>query len=357
MDIYDINDKRKQNEFKSISFSKFQKIKVKKELIKCLSANKIESACYWSVELICAGHFTELWETIILYISRYIHLGNPKLPIYIAMRFENFKDILNNGYVNNELLLRNNLKIRQLFAEIIGVLAFSRKKHTFEPIKIDKEDEFNLNNIASHLKAPHIDFAKNVFKSDDPKELYIAINELAYHISDESKNVVNACFWLEWILEYELLCKSKKEKCFCERRSFAPVQDKFQLDIIWIIWDVILYQINKKNDELLKKIINSLITIFSIKYSSGVKKRRRFIIYFAIALITENYDKNIAMITNKKDIENIIKKIQFTYKDVKKNEEDPGTDYLFTSQAKSNLDKTVERLDKMNSINTFIPRK
>ena len=351
MNTYEINDVRKQSDFKSISFSKFQKIKVKKELIQCLISNKIESACYWTAELICAGHFFDLWEAIILFISRYIHLGNPKIPIYIAMRFEKFKEIVMNGYGDNELSLRNNIKIRQLYAEIICVLCSSRKKHTFEPIKIKKEDEFNMAFMSTRLKAPTIKYCASIFKKEDPKELYIATNELSYHISSESKNAVSCCYWLEWILEYEVLCNRRKDKCICERRSFAPVQEKYQTDIVWIVWDIILRECSNKNNELITKIINSLLLIFSIKYTGGVKKRRRFIIYFAISLLTEKIDLDVPMISNQKEIANVIKKINIIYKDIKKNEHSPNTDYLFIEhKEKSNLDKTIERLEKMNKI-------
>ena len=351
MSDVDINDIRSSKEFKGITFSKFQKTKVKSEIISCLSSGKVESACYWTGELICAGQFFDVWETIILYISRYIHLGNPRLPIYIAMRFENFKTILSNGYVDNELRLRNNPKIRQLFAEIISILCFSKKKHTFQAIKIKKQEEFDMTFIASKLKAPNVNYAQKIFLKTDPKELFIAVNELGYHISKQSKNAVNACYWLEWLLEYYALCKKRKEKCECERRNFATVQDKYQMDPVWLIWDTILMESSLRNNKANNKIIKALLNIFCIKYTSGVTKRRRFLIYFAISLLTETVDLTSEIISdeNKDAIQNIVKKIDnVVYRQIKKNEESPNTDYLnHGASGKSNIDKTIERLEKM----------
>ena len=82
-----------------------------------------------------------------------------------------------------------------------------------------------------------------------------------------------------------------------------------------------------------------------------MKKRRRFVIYFAIALLTEPVDFKIEMINNKTEIDLIVNKIGLVYKDVKKNELAPATDYLFNNvdggSKRSNLDKTIERLEKM----------
>jgi len=346
----EINDKRNPTEFKGITFSKFQKTKVKKELLSCLCSSKIESACYWGAELICAGHYSDLWDIIILFFTKYIHLGNPKLPIYIAMRIENFKSIVMNGYVDNELRMRNNGKIRQLFTEIITILCISKKKHSFEPIKIKKTDEFNMALMSAKLKAPSVNYASLFFKKGDAKELYIAFNEFAYHISSESKNVVSASYWLEWILDFEILCKKQKESCLCERRSFAPVQDKYQMDSIWVVWEIIIGECKTKRNPILNKIMESLLTIFCIKYTSGIKKRRRFIIYNAIALLTEPSDLKVEIVNDKRQVDNILKKIDVVYQDVKKNEVSPNTDYLLHNIGKSNLDKTVERLEKMNKL-------
>jgi hypothetical protein len=352
MNETDINDKRSISEFKGITFSKFQKSKVKSELIKCLIAPKLEHACYWTAELICSGHYADLWEIIILFIGRYIHLGNPKLPIYISMRINNFKDIISNGYIGNELAMRNNMRVRKLFSEIISVICHSKKKHSLEAIKIEKKDEFNITHMASRLKAPKISYVQDIFKPDDPKELFIAMNEFAYHISKESKNNVTACYWLEWILEYEILCKQQKEICLGETRQFAPIQDKFKNDIIWILWDIILHECKMKNNPLINKIINSLLEMFSIRYNSSAKRRRKFLIYFAISMITEPLDLSIDIIHDKKELDIIINKVSIVYKEVKKNEEPLEMDYLYNGVERTNSDKTFERLQKMNSITT-----
>jgi hypothetical protein len=246
--------------------------------------------------------------------------------------------------------MRNNAKIRQLFAEVISVLCHSRKKHSLEAIKITKADEFNMTHMASKLKAPTIKYVEDIFKPDDPKELFIAMNEFAYHMTKDSKNSVSACYWLEWILEYETLCKHKKELCMGETRQFAPIQDKFKNDIIWLVWDIILHECSSKKNPLLSKIINSLLEIFSIKYTNGVKKRRKFLIYYAISILTDPLDLTIEIIANKNELDAIIKKIGIVYKDVKKSEESLNVDYLYAGVERSNLDKTIERLEKMNAI-------
>jgi len=354
MSNIEINDKRSQSDFRAITFSKYQKTKVKKELLQCLVSSKVEPACHWSAEFICSGHFIDLWEIIIYFISKYLHLGNPLLPSYIVHRIENFKNIMSNGYVGNELSLRNNPNIRTLFAELISTLCLSRKSHVFEPVKIKKEDEFNMSHMSTRLKAPNITYSANIFRNSDPTELLIAINEFSYNISNDGKNSFNACYWLEWIIEYDIICKKNKEPIQIERRDWAPVDPKYQMDPIWLIWGSILEYVKIKNCKITEKIINALLGMFCLRFTPGVRKRRRFLVYFAISLLTEPVNYKIPIWSNKDTIQTITKKIDVIYQEIKKNEEKPATDYLFSGVEKSNLDKTIERLEMMN--NAIMPK-
>lgn len=353
----EINDLRPEREFKGISFSKFKKVDVKKELLNSLINSKIEPACYWSAELICAGHYSDLWEIILLFFSKYVHLGNSNIGIYLEMRINDFKSIANNGYTDNMLRLRNNDRIRKLFCEIMCILCDAKRRHSFDNVKI-KNDDLNMISVKDKFKAPSTEYGEEVFTTEDPKELFPFVNELAYSVTSSGNNQMNACYWIEWIIEYENRCKVLREKIFCERRNFAKVDSKFQKDIVWIIWDIFLKE-SEKRSKFIVKLIQSLLTLFCLKYTTGCHKKRKNLMYLAISILCENFtpEKEIIRHTQLELVNTIKKKIDLVYSQIKKNEESGGTDYLFMGMKSANLEKTIAKLEKMNTFGeTFIPR-
>jgi hypothetical protein len=354
MNDIEINDIREQKDFKGITFSEFKKTDVKNELVKNLYNAKIEPACYWCAEMICAGHYGDLWDTIIGFYTKHIHIGNPKLITYLELRINNFKEIVINGYRDQELRLRNSEKMRRLFCEVMCVLCEAKKKHCYSEVKVKKED-FDLTQMTERFKAPNVKYAEEIFQKDDPKELFIAANEFAYNITDEGKNSVSACYWMEWIIEFETICKQKKEKIKCERRIFAKVEPKCQMDIVWLIWDIFLKEAQKRNT-LVQRIVNSALNIFCLKYRSGCHKKRRLLMYFVIEMFTEPYTLE-DIVKDKNKIMVIMANINKIYKQIKKNEHSPGTDYLYQNVHASNLEKTIAKLETMNSLGAeYIPR-
>jgi hypothetical protein len=337
----EINDIREIKDFRGVSFSKFKKIDVQKQFIKSVLDSAIEPACYWGCELICSGHFKDLWDSIILVFAKHIHSANPKLAVYLDRRLNGFVDILNNGYVSNELRLRNNEKIRKMFAEVISIITFSKKSHPYEEIKIKIEYE-------AKLKAPDLSFA--ICFKNDPKQLFVPLNEFVYAL--KTKNIFDACYWITWFIEYDCHCRSRKTPLVVERRTFLK---NLNQNVVWMLWDVIL-EYSKNSETIVVTIIRSLLNIFAKKYSIAENKKKMFIFYFVVTLLSgPNQYSTIS--DNMDDVNAVVDSIESIYKQIKVNEKSPNTDYLFNDVKNINLEKTIEKLEKMESLtNIFIPR-
>lgn len=346
-----INDIRNQPDFKGITFSEYKKTDVQKQLLENITKVKIENSCYWIGELICSGHYSDVWEIFIQYSCKYIHLGNPKIIIYLENRYNVFKNIIDKGEYLNELQLRNHPIIRKLFCEITTTICLSEKTNSVEPIKI-KKDEFDMTQISEKLTAPDIKYIQDIFKQDDPKEFFIPANEFAYSISPDKHSMLNACYWIEWTIEFEKICKKKKNKCNCESRVFVKVENKYRNDIIWILWDIIFHYAETKT-KFINKCIQSCFKVFCIKYTTASCKKRRYLLYFAVSLITQKVDENIELISqnNNNILKNTINNINLIYKQIKKKEKSPNTEYLFKNmEQESAFEQSMKKMELINSI-------
>jgi len=95
----------------------------------------------------------------------------------------------------------------------------------------------------------------------------------------------------------------------------------------------------------------ALLNMFCVKYTTGAAKKRRYLLYFAVSLLTQPVSTNIELINDKKLIQNIIERIDSVYKQIKKNEISPKTDYLFANLTKEhNLENSMKKMDIVNMI-------
>jgi len=191
-----IYDNRPDKEFNTTTFSNYKKSDVIKALIKSINTQDVENSVFWSVELLCSGRLKDLWDIYLQAMGKYIRSGNPKLAIYISTRFDKFKDIIMNGYSDNEIEVRSSIEMRKLIAEITLVLCFSPKKPALEMLKINKKTDFSFDILGKQLKADSMLWCKKVMIDDDPNEIILAINEFSYHLN--KKNLLKSCYWVDW---------------------------------------------------------------------------------------------------------------------------------------------------------------
>jgi DNA-directed RNA polymerase beta' subunit len=79
--------------------------------------------------------------------------------------------------------------------------------------------------------------------------------------------------------------------------------------------------------------------------------------YFVIEVFTEPYALEEEIVRDKNKIITISQNINKIYKQIKKNEHSPGTDYLYNNMKSTNLEKTIAKLETMNNLGAeYIPR-
>jgi hypothetical protein len=346
-----IDDMRSANDFRGVTFSNYKKTEVRAQMLKHMIQGHVEQSCYWCAELVCAGHFLDAWENIFHFMSKHIHLGNPKMAIYVDARFTIFKNIVSEGQFQQELQLRNHAPVRKLFAEVICNLALSNKKPSFEPVKIHRQEEFDITLINDRIKAPSSEYACSAFRPKDPKELFIAVNEFAYQLA--CKNMTMCCYWIEWMVEFDVICKRRKQPVVCVARDYVDDR-KHKGDIVWMLWDALVESCEARGDAFVGRVMASLLSIFCVKYTTSVAKKRRYVMYMAVELLTEYGTSSASastsaaefeIVANKEILANVLDKIDNVYKQIKKNEQRGKSDYLL-----SGLDDETAMFNALNQM-------
>ncbi len=326
-----IKDKRVQ--FKKLSFSNYKKSDVKKNLITSIYYQKLEESFFWTGEMLCSNMLLELWDTYMIIMSKYIHIYNPKLPIYINKKFNDFKHIV--SIENNDLKLRNHREIRMILFSITTILCFSDKYTILDDLKY--KFNFNIENLYENLKAPNIEYINFIYTNDDPREYIVPFNELVYHLK-ETKTKTDINFWMNWIINYDILCRKKKKYILCKQRDFYyNKNEKISKNIIWIIWDLILKLSKELHSDLIQRIIYNLFELFKIRYTISTNKKRIFLFYHSIELLLlgKSIDLNKELLKNKNILKNLEKNINIIFEQIKNNEQD-------VIEEKSNKTKKME---------------
>ncbi len=301
-----IEDTRTQ--FRTHTFSNFKKSKVLKELENCIYYQKKEEAFYWTGELICSGHVLELWNLFIHVMCKYIHINNPRLPLYIDKKFQEFKELANQQ--PNDLELRNVEEIRTLLFSMTLLLCSSRRDMILEDLRF----VFKFEHIFTNLKAPHVDFIKPYFREGDPKEIYIPLNECAYHLI-ETKQKMDILYWIDWIIQYDESCTKNKKPLACIPREFVSVKST---NIIWILFELFL---SFQEPVVLYKILQSLMNLFSIKYTPSMNKKKKSILNLCVLLIIHDaVDFSTKLIENTAIFSPIQENIRLIFTQIKQNE-------------------------------------
>ena len=344
-----IADARVDADFRGISFSGYKASDVLRKLKQACAERSVESACYWTAEMLCAGHIAPLWECMSIAAGERHATASPRVPMFLALRFFEFKHIVESGYVGRELELRNCVPVRRMFAEIAAVLCTARRHHPPQLLSVRADQDFDLGNLSRRLEAPGTSFAADVFRDEDPKELFVAVNELCYHLRPSRANAVSACYWVEWIGAFIRYCSSKRQSLVAARRTLEQIPERVQKDPIWIVWEAVR-RASARRGQLAAQAADALLTLYGIRYTAGSRQRRRPLLYAAVSYATEAIDFTVPLAADPQAIRNIVAKADSVYREIKKNEATAGAQETRNLGNRTNRDRTAERLLRLDAL-------
>tara|TARA_B100000686_G_C16758182_1_gene956948 strand:- start:962 stop:2062 length:1101 start_codon:yes stop_codon:yes gene_type:complete len=294
---YLFTDIRSIDSFQKKTFSGFKKNDIINAVLKAIESRKVENACHWTTECIISGYSFILWEKLINFSTKIIHINNPKLPSYLHRKnsvLMNQINVLNSTSKDRYILLRNSQMVRNLFFDVVSTLATSPKTKRYDKYpKLNDQDDFNFINIQKRLCAPMNILPGHIIHFNDPDELRIIINEIFTMLKNKQFGYDRCRYWVLWLLRYEAIHKKKKTPWNIDERNIPNIPKKYRGNIVWVLWEIILEEMKLRNNKKISQQINSLYELFQCNYTIGKRSSRIPILLNAIGYLTHTILFNI----------------------------------------------------------------
>ena len=289
---YLIEDKRLQDQFKITTFSGYKKTEVFNTLFKSIENDRVENACHWLTELIISGYITDLWDKLVIFSCKIIHINNPLLPHYLYRNNTKIYYHINRYLKKDYIHLRNNLSIRNTLFDVVTTLTTSSKTKRFDKNKrFNDQENFEYKNIKNRLIASHNYLPENFIQFNEPEELGVILNEFVFNLKNSKSGYERCVFWIQWLLKWDKLHAKKLGKCELQPRA-VDVDAKHRVNIVWLVWAGIFHEYKSRHTEI-KRQVNALYYLYCHNFTGQKRNTRLPILHNTIALLT--YDIDLAV--------------------------------------------------------------
>jgi hypothetical protein len=286
----DIHDVRTVADFQKFSFSGHLRTHVYKVIEENIKLGHADYTCYWVLELLCSGLVHSLWQTLFECAAKHINRAAPNVFLYLVQKYEKFATYEGQYSVMAMTGIRNNHEVRNIVCEAGATVSFCRKNKLPPLPKIKPEHDFQHITIQENLKAPSANYGRHISLKDDPMEIYIPLNELAYCLRPESRDLTRALYWTAWLLKYSSQCKKvNKTELVCNTRSNPFVDEKYAHNIVWLLWDTVLDAAkNSPQAGLLEPYTDALFKLHCLRWNPAVLKNRLCFLITAMMFVCES---------------------------------------------------------------------
>lgn len=294
--VYDI---RTSKDLKNSTISGYKKKDVITAFENAIINGHIEDSIKWCVELHISCYDKDIWKIFFQVYLKHIHQQNPKLFIYLLKRKKTYDSFLLYLPKKHYLFSRNNMEIRNLFAELTSLLTNSPKNHLLlnKSLPSIQMKKINAGELKKRMVAINNTEIERFLYSDTHSLVKLCLNEIYMHLKMNNTNIQNCFFWylyLEKNKEIQKIEESNKSKSVLhffdeEKKKIAHGNQDELLKSHWtyILWNIILSfrsSLNKYNKVLLEK----LEDYYKINFKVSQITSKKYIFLYCFIIIKNN---------------------------------------------------------------------
>jgi len=280
---FKIQDDRDIKQLRILSYHGYKKKDLFKFLYSQIKNQNIDNANRWCCEVIITGLCVELYEKILEVYCLEINIKNPLFIIYLWNNFERYTNVINEH--ENIINTRNNQEIRNITSTLTSILVLSQQYTLPKLIKINAIDILTIPKIRLSYSQNN-DFIQLYFKQDDPIQIKEPINEIINHLRNPKSNSLDqVIYWLSWVVQWEAEYIKKNDLGPCVERPNDKIEKIYWKDSIWIIWHVLKIEVEWKNQDNLKEIIDKSYRFYLYYYNKKNRYKKIYLVIFSMACL------------------------------------------------------------------------
>ena len=285
-----VSDGRTVLDFQKFTFSGHLRTHVYKVLDENIKLGHADYAGYWTLELLCSGLVHSMWQTLFESSAKHINRAAPNVFLYLVQTYEKFSPYEGQYSLMAMTDMRNNIPVRQIVCEAAATVALTRKNKLASLPTIKPEHDFQHATVTENLKAPSSNYVRHLMKEEDPLDLYVSLNELAYCLRPESRDFTRAIYWISWILKFSSVYKqTKKTPLECAYRPNPYIDQTHGRHVVWVFWDIVQYSVRSSPQVgVLTPYIDALYKLHCLRWTPSVMKARCCFLVCACLFICES---------------------------------------------------------------------
>ena len=305
---------RLAKDFNKLTISGYKKQDVVIAYQNSMINDKIEDAIRWLVELHSTGMESNIWQSLYLLITKYVHINNPKLYVYFKKRYQEYEVILNKYPPKlQHIYSRNNQEIRNMLSELTSICCLTKKNNIFLPNSYPKlgKNFLQREELSKRMLSRDLYNITDYCHLSTTNEMKLGLNEILTNISGNGKGTFENClYWYLWLEKIEIIRRKDINE---------PIENINEL------WTIIIWKILNDHKSLLddnnKIFLKKLYDDYMDNFKPTSINKKKYLIFMAFYTFKKKINWNIQLYQQEYILLQVLGNINRMYEKIKNHNE------------------------------------